>query len=95
MMRVIYRRGDALEKRRKLMEAWAAYCAPRTTGKVIGSLHSRHRAIEFRKFLATIDREVPAGLEVHVVLDNVSTHKTPAIKAASRRSRSTCQYESG
>jgi transposase len=50
------------------------------TGKVIGSLHSRHRAIEFRKFLATIDREVPAGLEVHVVLDNVSTHKTPAIK---------------
>ena len=49
------------------------------TGKVIGSLHSRHRAIEFRKFLATIDRQVPAGLDVHVVLDNVSTHKTPAI----------------
>ena len=50
-----------------------------TTGKVIGSLHARHRAIEFRKFLATIDRQVPAGLDVHVVLDNVSTHKTPAI----------------
>jgi transposase len=50
-----------------------------TTGKVIGSLHSRHRAIEFRKFLATIDRKVPTGLDVHVVLDNVSTHKTPAI----------------
>jgi transposase len=47
-----------------------------TTGKVIGSLHARHRAIEFRKFLAAIDREVPAGLEVHVVLDNASTHKT-------------------
>jgi transposase len=51
-----------------------------TTGKVIGSLHSRHRAIEFRKFLTTIDREVPAALTVHVVLDNASTHKTPAIK---------------
>jgi transposase len=51
-----------------------------TTGKVIGSLHARHRAIEFRKFLAAIDREVPAGLDVHVVLDNASTHKTPAIR---------------
>ena len=50
------------------------------TGKVIGSLHSRHRAIEFRKFLATIDREVPAGLDIHVILDNASTHKTPAIR---------------
>jgi len=51
-----------------------------TSGKVIGALHSRHRAIEFRKFLQTIDREVPADLDVHVVLDNSSTHKTPAIQ---------------
>jgi transposase len=51
-----------------------------TTGKVIGTLHSRHRAIEFKKFLQTIDREVPAELAVHLVLDNSSTHKTPAIK---------------
>ncbi|HEY6550567.1 MAG TPA: IS630 family transposase [Solirubrobacterales bacterium] len=51
-----------------------------TTGKVIGSLHSRHRAIEFKKFLQRLDREVPADLEVHLVLDNASTHKTPAIK---------------
>src|SRR4051812_49819089 len=50
------------------------------SGKVIGSLHNRHRAIEFKKFLATLDREVPADLGVHVVLDNASTHKTPAIK---------------
>lgn len=50
------------------------------TGKVIGSVHSRHRAIEFRKFLATIDRQVPADLDVHLVLDNVSTHKSPAIR---------------
>jgi transposase len=51
-----------------------------TTGKVIGSLHARHRAIEFKKFLQTIDREVPADLDVHLILDNASTHKTPAIK---------------
>jgi transposase len=50
-----------------------------TTGKVIGALHQRHRAIEFKKFLVTIDREVPAELDVHLVLDNSSTHKTPAI----------------
>ena len=51
-----------------------------TTGKVIGSLHGRHRAIEFKKFLQTLDREVPEDLEVHLVLDNSSTHKTPQIK---------------
>jgi transposase len=51
-----------------------------TTGKVISALHSRHRAIEFKKFLQTIDREVPAHLDVHLVLDNSSTHKTPAIQ---------------
>jgi transposase len=51
-----------------------------TTGTVIGSLHARHRAIEFKKFLQTIDREVPADLDVHLILDNASTHKTPAIK---------------
>jgi transposase len=50
------------------------------TGKVIGRLHSRHRAIEFKQFLQTLDREVPAELDVHVVLDNSSTHKTPAIQ---------------
>jgi transposase len=51
-----------------------------TTGKVIGALHSRHRAIEFKKFLQTIDREVPDDLAVHLVLDNSSTHKTPTIQ---------------
>jgi transposase len=51
-----------------------------TTGQVIGALHARHRAVEFKRFLATIDREVPPDLDVHLVLDNVSTHKTPAIK---------------
>jgi transposase len=51
-----------------------------SSGKVIGSLHARHRAIEFKKFLQTLDREVPAELDVHVILDNSSTHKTPAIQ---------------
>jgi transposase len=51
-----------------------------TTGKVIGSLHSRHRAIEFKKFLQTLDQQVPPELDVHLVLDNASTHKTPAIQ---------------
>src|SRR5215208_1031234 len=51
-----------------------------SSGQVIGSLHSRHRAIEFKKFLQRIDAAVPADLDVHVILDNSSTHKTPAIQ---------------
>ncbi|WP_217249470.1 IS630 family transposase, partial [Streptomyces sp. AC602_WCS936] len=50
------------------------------TGKVIGSLHRRHRAVEFKKFLTKLDKEVPAELDVHLILDNYVTHKTPAIK---------------
>ena len=50
------------------------------SGQVIGSLHARHRAIEFKKFLQGLDREVPDELEVHLILDNASTHKTPAVK---------------
>ena len=50
------------------------------SGKVIGSLHARHRAQEFLAFLKKIDAEVPADLDLHVVLDNASTHKTPAVK---------------
>ena len=51
-----------------------------TTGKVIGRLHSRHRAVEFKQFLQTLNREVPDHLNVHLVLDNSSTHKTPTIQ---------------
>ncbi len=51
-----------------------------STGKVISSLHRRHRPAEFKKFLAKLDREVAAGLHVHVVLDNYATHKTAAVK---------------
>jgi transposase len=49
------------------------------SGKVIANLTARHRAIEFRKFLNLINRNVPAGLDVHVIVDNSSTHKTPEI----------------
>ncbi|WP_392838571.1 IS630 family transposase [Streptomyces sp. LN500] len=50
------------------------------TGKVIGSLHRRHRAEEFKKFLTKLDKEVPVGLDVHLICDNYATHKTPVIK---------------
>ena len=50
------------------------------SGEVIGSLHQRHRQVEFLKFLKTIDQNVPAHLGVHLVLDNASSHKTPAVR---------------
>ena len=50
------------------------------SGKVISTMTARHRSEEFRKFLNLIDREVPDHLDVHIVLDNVSTHKTPTIQ---------------
>ena len=51
------------------------------TGEVIGELHRRHRSAEFLQFLRTIDTNVPAQLDIHLVMDNYGTHKTPAIKA--------------
>jgi transposase len=50
-------------------------------GTVLGEIHRQHRATEFRKFLATIDKTVPEGLDIHLICDNYGTHKTPAIKA--------------
>jgi transposase len=50
-------------------------------GTVISELHRRHRASEFKKFLTTIDKAVPADLDIHLICDNYGTHKTPAIKA--------------
>src|SRR5580704_4393387 len=50
-------------------------------GTVISELHRRHRAAEFNKFLITIDKAVPGGLDVHLVCDNYATHKTLAIRA--------------
>jgi transposase len=50
------------------------------SGKIIGQCHRRHRAVEFRRFLDTIEAAVPAGLEIHLILDNYATHKTPLIR---------------
>jgi transposase len=50
------------------------------SGKVIGSLHARHRTAEFKRFLRQIDAAVPAQLDVHLILDNYTTHKTKAVQ---------------
>jgi len=51
------------------------------TGEVIGELHRRHRSAEFLQFLRTIEATVPEDLDVHLVMDNYGTHKTPSIKS--------------
>jgi transposase len=50
------------------------------TGKLISQFHHRQRSVEFRKFLDRIDAQVPPKLEVHIILDNYGTHKTPIIR---------------
>jgi transposase len=50
------------------------------SGEVIGQCQPRHRSVEFRKFLDTIDASVPENLDVHLVLDNYGTHKTALIR---------------
>jgi transposase len=50
------------------------------TGKVVGETHRRHRSREFRQFLDRLDASVPADLDVHVVMDNYGTQKTPLIR---------------
>ena len=50
------------------------------TGKVLAQNHRRHRSIEFRKFLDQIDDTVPSELDIHLVMDNYGTHKTPMIQ---------------
>jgi len=51
------------------------------SGVVIGKCYKRHRAVEFLKFLKEIDAQIPAGLAVHIVMDNYAAQKTPRIKA--------------
>lgn len=50
------------------------------TGKVVGEMHRRHRSREFRKFLDTIEANVPTGLDIHLIMDNYGTHKTQLIR---------------
>jgi len=49
------------------------------TGKVIGSCQQQHRSVDFIKFLNQIDASVPQDLDVHLILDNYATHKTPSV----------------
>ena len=49
------------------------------TGAVIADTHRRHRAVEFRKFLDRVEESVRAELDVHIIMDNYGTHKTPLI----------------
>jgi transposase len=51
------------------------------TGTVLGDLQPRHRALEFRKFLGQIDASVSSDLDVHIIMDNYSTHKAPKVRA--------------
>lgn len=52
----------------------------RATGKVIGQFHQRHRSQEFRKFLDLVESRMPPDIDVHLVMDNYGTHKTPLIR---------------
>ncbi len=50
------------------------------TGEVIGKLQQRHRAKEFLAFLNEIDKSVPAGMDIHIIMDNYGTHKTEKVR---------------
>ncbi|MGH6815890.1 MAG: IS630 family transposase, partial [Hyphomicrobiaceae bacterium] len=50
------------------------------TGTVIGKCMSRHRSREFRRFLGEVERNVPADLDIHIIMDNASSHKTKLIR---------------
>src|SRR5438093_2760556 len=51
------------------------------TGKVIAEMHRRQRSVEFRKFLDRVDASLPPDVDVHLIMDNYGTHKTPLIHA--------------
>jgi len=65
-------------KRNGTMDLFA--CLDILEGKVIGKCFKRHRAHEFLSFLRMIDRDIPKEEELHLVLDNLATHKTPEVK---------------
>ena len=64
-------------QRHRVVDLFAAFDI--AEGSVITRIQSRHRSVEFKKFLTTIDKAVPAEPEVHLVCDNLATHKTPMI----------------
>jgi transposase len=54
-------------------------------GRVIGTCMPRHRHREFLRFLKLIDQQTPTGLDLHLIVDNYATHKTPAVKRWTKR----------
>ena len=73
-------RADARQEPTDVLPSRLSAALDVATGKVIGQLHRRNRAVEFRSFLDRIDHEVPEEFDVHLVLDNLSTHKALAIQ---------------
>src|ERR1700740_178746 len=69
------------ESEREELQALMFAALDIATGEVIGEVHRRHRSSEFVRFLRTIEASVPSHLDVHLVMDNYGTHKTPSIKA--------------
>jgi transposase len=65
-------------KRHGTTSLFAAFDA--ASGRVIGECHRRHRSVEFRKFLDTVEAAVPRNLDVHLIMDNYGTHKTALIR---------------
>jgi len=65
-------------QRRELVRGARAATSNIADGTVIGELHRRHRATEFRKLLTSIDNAVPAELDVHVVCDNCDGDRVPS-----------------
>lgn len=62
-------------------------------GKVVGQFHARHRHQEWLKFLRHLDAQYPAGLTLHIVLDNYGTHKTPLVQSwLAKHPRFVCHY---
>src|SRR5881296_8581 len=71
-------RGTPDYKRNGTTSLFAALNA--TTSDVITQFHQRHRSAQFREFLDLIDARVPHRLDVHIIMDNYGTHKTPLIR---------------
>jgi len=63
------------------------------TGEILGECYPRHRHQEFLRFLKTIDEDVPDDLDIHLILDNYATHKTPTVQRwLAKRSRFHVHY---
>src|SRR5512138_495899 len=82
------RRAGSAARRSSRSRARSAFgCIAEMFKLSITQVHQRHRSIEFRQFLDTIEATVPRHLDVHVITDNYGTHKTPLIRNWSAKRR--------